>query len=217
MENVTQEVQTPEEKATVVFEEVINPNNAPIYLGEGEEIVANYDFPTIYDSSERTHEVFLTTHRFVHVEKRINKKCSTKKINAFAIGEIDCVESVIARRRDVSWALVVLFALLGIAGAIVGYAVTPYAYAGCVFIIASILTAVLPREKRIFSLLLSGLSEHRETHEVISLGAVNFTAVDGDELESGDIDVVVSANMDELDRVISEIGAKVVEIKEGRV
>ena len=81
MENVTQEVQTPEEKATVVFEEVINPNNAPIYLGEGEEIVANYDFPTIYDSSERTHEVFLTTHRFVHVEKRINKKCRTKKIN----------------------------------------------------------------------------------------------------------------------------------------
>lgn len=218
MENTTQKVQTPEEIATLVFEEATSNIDRRLTLGEGEEIVASYDFPIVSNDEECSHEVFLTTHRFVHVEKHLNKSSRTKKINAFSISEIECIESVLSRRRDVSWALVVLFALFAIASAIVGFAVTPYVYVGCgVFGVASVLVAVLPREKRTFSLLISGLSEHKQTHEVLSLGVVSFKDVKGDELESGDVRVCEDTETDILDGIISEIGAKVIEIKEGRV
>lgn len=217
MEDTIQEVQTPEEKATLLFEEVTTEKER-LKLGEGEEIVVSYDFPSVCDGLECSHEVFLTTNRFVHVEKRVDKASRTKKINAFPISEIECVESVVSRRRDVNWSLVVLFALFAIASVIVGLAVSVYAYAGvAVFGIAGVLTVVLPKEKRTFSLLISGLTENRQTHEVLSLGAVTFKDVKGDELESGNVRVSDDTETDLLDGIVSEIGAKVIEIKEGRV
>lgn len=216
MESVTQEVQTPEEKATIVFEEAMSQNDCKLTLGEDEKIVASYDFPTVSSSGDCSHEVFLTTRRFVHVEKNENKYRRTKKINAFSIKEIECVDSVVSHHRDVVWALVVLLGLFAIASVIVGLAVTPYAYAGiAVFGVASVLTAVLPKEKRTFSLLISGLSENKRTSEVLTLGVVTFKDVGGDELESGDVEVYEDTEIDSLDKIISEIGAKLIEIKEG--
>ena len=217
MENVTQEIQTPEEKATLVFEEAMSKKDNRLTLAEGEEMVASYDFPTA-SGDACTHEVFLTTLRFVHVEKHVNKDSHSKKINAFAISEVECIDSVLSRRKEVKWALVVVFFLLAVASAIVGFAVIPYVYAGCgVFVIIAVLTIALTKEKRTFSLLISGLSEHRQTYELLSLGVVSFKDVDGDEIESGTVEVLEKTETDILDGIVSEIGAKILEIKEGRV
>ncbi len=212
--NTIQKAPTPEEMAIDLVEKTLNTKATPIALGDGEEIVASYDFPTASDD-EKTNEIYLTTHRFVHVEKKVDKRKRTKKVNAFSINQVDCIDTAVYNEKNVSFALVVLTALLAIAGIIVGYIVSWYAYiAGGVFAVASLLLGIIPREKKTFLLLISSLREYSNTSEVITLGAINFRDVKGDELESGDVDVADHADISKLDQIISEIGAKVVEIKE---
>ena len=212
--NTIQKAPTPEEMAIDLVEKTLGAKASPIALGDGEEIVASYDFPTASDD-EKTSEIYLTTHRFVHVEKRVDKHKRTKKVNAFSIDQVDCIDTAVCNSKSISFVLVVLTALLAIASAIVGIFVTSYAYAGAgVFAVASLLLGIIPREKKTFMLLISSLSEHSNTSEVITLGAINFRDVKGDELESGDVDVADHADISKLDQIISEIGAKVVEIKE---
>ena len=216
MENTTEiKVQTPEEKAEEVMAEVLRMEEKRLSLVDGEELVSAYDFPADSVEGEKSHQIFLTTKRFVHVQKTTTKRREAKKVSAFLISEIDCIDSVIAHRRHINWILVVLSALFAIAGVIVGVAVTWYSYIGAgVFLALSILALVLPRECKVFSLLISGLAENRRTHEVLKLGAKALEDVDGDELESGDVEILEDVDVDMLDGLVCEIGAKVLEIKE---
>lgn len=215
MENSTEIVQTPEEKAIDLVEKTFGEKSSPIALADGEEIVASYDFPTIFDESELSHEVYLTTNRFVHVEKSADKKKRTKKVSAFSIREIDCIDSAISHHKNISWPLVVISILFVIASIVVGLLVTYFAFGGVLaFGLVIVLSLTLPKERRMFSLLISSLSEHVETHEVMTLGALTFHDVKGDELESGEVVVDGSADLEALDEIVSEIGAKVLEIKE---
>ena len=217
MENSVEQVQTPEEKAIDLVEKTFGEKPSPIALADGEEIVASYDFPTIFEESELSHEVYLTTNRFVHLEKSADKKRRTKKVSAFSIQEIDCIDSVVSRHKNISWPLVVLFLLFVVASIVVGLTVTYFAFGGvAVFGLFTILALVLPKERRVFSLLISSLSEQGETHEVMTLGALTFRDVKGDELESGEVIVNEGADFGVLDDIVSEIGAKVIEIKECR-
>ena len=131
MENTTEiKVQTPEEKAEEVMAEVLRMEEKRLSLVDGEELVSAYDFPADSVEGEKSHQIFLTTKRFVHVQKTTTKRREAKKVSAFLISEIDCIDSVIAHRRHINWILVVLSALFAIAGVIVGVAVTWYSYIG---------------------------------------------------------------------------------------